>query len=135
MLRGPAAHRLPAARHPGRPADDTADQFSALRDSILKNRPASLVGQVVITYGNLAAVKDIPLSEIKTGQTISFTDFNGAPVGNGTVLRSEDNLLTVRFESTGPRGVQKGDAAIAFRDGDRPATQPATQPVAPVPGT
>ena len=104
-------------------ADQSApsgDQMVALRESISKNNPGSMVGQVVLTLptdtGSLAAVKDIPIAQVKIGDVVTFTDAQGTPVGNGTIIRIEDDLLNVRFTAVGTRGVMKGDAAIVLKD-------------------
>ena len=110
---------IPACAPKNPPVDaqmTPADQVAALRESIQKSKPGSLVGQVLTTYEQYAAVTDIPTKEVAIGQTISFLDAKGDPINNGTIARIIDDTLHVKFDTNGKRPVQKGDIAVLLKD-------------------
>ena len=96
----------------------TTDQYATFKESITKSKPGSMVGQVLTTYMQYAAVTDIPVKELKAGTTVTFVDSTGATVGNGTVVEpsGDSAYLQVKFDSTGKRPVQKGDFAVYLKD-------------------
>src|SRR5205085_2657454 len=63
----------------------TPDKVAALRELLQKSQPGAQVGQVIAIYENLAAVSELPVKEIKEGQTVTFVDIQGNPISNGTV--------------------------------------------------
>jgi len=92
------------------------EKVAVVRESILKSKPGSLIGQVVATFELYAAVTEIPVKEIKLGDTITFVDTDGNPVNNGTIARIVDDTLHVKFDPTGKRPVQKGDLAVWLKE-------------------
>ena len=93
----------------------TADKIAAIRESIQKGQPGSLVGQVIETstvYGPYAAVADLPVQDVKVGQVITFVDGDGNPINNGVVMAVVGDMLHVKYDPAGKRPVQKGDLAV-----------------------
>ena len=101
---------------PVEPQMASPDKVATVRESIQKSKPGSLVGQVIATFQQYAAVADIPVKDVKLGQTIAFIDADGNPVNNGTVARIVDDTLHVKFDATGKRPVQRGDLAVVLKD-------------------
>src|SRR5690349_23148128 len=56
------------------PVTATPDKIAAIRASIEKAQPGSLVGRVINTLGDrpYAAVADIPVQDVAIGETITF---------------------------------------------------------------
>ena len=95
------------------------DAYTAYRESITKSKPGSMVGQVLATYQQYAAIADIAPKDLKAGQTITFVDATGATVGNGMVVgpNGDSSYLQVKFEaSSAKRPLQKGDYAVYLKD-------------------
>lgn len=93
------------------------EKIAAVRESILKSKPGSLIGQVIETFELYAAVTEIPVKAIKLGDTLTFIDPDGNPVNNGTIaVIVDDNTLHVKFDPTGKRPVQKGDLAVWLKE-------------------
>ena len=101
---------------PAEPQLAAPDKVAAFRESIQKSQPGSLVGPVIATYQQYAAVADIPVKDVKIGQTITFVDPEGHPVNNGSVARIVDDTLHVKFDPAGKRPVQRGDLAVVLKD-------------------
>ena len=106
----------PAETGPTEPVMATPEKLSDVRDFFNKARAGTLVGQVVVTNNNLAAVLEIPVKEVKIGQTVTFVDADKNVVNNGTVVAIVDDSLHVRFDATGKRPVQKGDYAVIVKE-------------------
>ena len=105
-----------ASKTPSEPQAAPPEKIATLRESIQKNKPGSLVGPVIATYQLYAAVADIPVKEVKLGQTITFVDPDGNPINNGTVASILDDTIHVKFDPTGKRPVQRGDLAVILKD-------------------
>jgi hypothetical protein len=93
----------------------TADKIAAIRESIQKGQPGSLVGQVIAVstvYGPYAAVADLPVQDVKVGQVVTFLDADGNPINNGTVMAIVGDTLHVKYDPAGKRPVQAGDLAV-----------------------
>ena len=92
----------------------TPDKVAALRDSIQKAQPVAQLGQVIATITDppYTAVSDLPLQEVKEGQTITFVDIQGNPVNNGTVMKVVGDSVHVKYDKAGKRPPQKGDLAV-----------------------
>jgi hypothetical protein len=105
-----------ASKTPSEPPGAPPEKIATLRESIQKNKPGSLVGPVIATYQLYAAVADIPVKEVKLGQTITFVDPDGNPVNNGTVASILEDTIHVKFDATGKRPVQRGDLAVILKD-------------------
>ena len=101
---------------PVEPQMAAPDKVTLIRESIQKTKPGSMVGQVIATFQLYAAVADIPVKDVKLGQTINFVDTDGNPVNVGTVARIVDDTLHVKFDPTGKRAVQRGDLAVLLKD-------------------
>ena len=106
----------PKAVVPAEPQMTAPDKIISMRESMQKSKPGSLVGQVVATFELYAAVTEIPVKEVKIGETITFVDADGNPVNNGSIARIVDDTLHVKFDPTGKRPVQKGDLAIWLKE-------------------
>ena len=65
-----------------------------------------------ITDPPYTAVSDLPLQEVKEGQTITFVDIQGNPVNNGTVMKVVGDSVHVKYDKAGKRPPQKGDLAV-----------------------
>ena len=100
---------------PVEPQMASPDKVATIRESIQKSKPGSLVGQVITTFQLYAAVTDIPVKDVKKGQTITFTDPDGNPINNGTIAEIVDDTLHVKFDPTGKRAVQRGDLAVILK--------------------
>jgi hypothetical protein len=105
-----------ATKTPSEPQAVPPEKIATLRESIQKNKPGSLVGPVIATYQLYAAVGDIPVKEVKLGQTITFVDPDGNPINNGTVANILEDTIHVKFDATGKRPVQRGDLAVILKD-------------------
>ncbi len=92
------------------------DKVTELRESIQKSKPGSRVGQVVATFELYAAVSEIPVKDVKIGDTLTFLDATGNPINNGTIARIVEETLHVKFDPTGKRPVQKGDIAVWLKE-------------------
>jgi hypothetical protein len=92
----------------------TPDKAAALRESIQKAQPGAQVGRVIVvlTDAPYAAVIDLPVQDVKAGQTITFVDGEGNPVSNGTVAEVVGDAVHVKFDKAGKRPPQKGDLAV-----------------------
>ena len=101
---------------PTEPIMATPEKLSDVRDFFNKARAGTLVGQVVVTNNNLAAVLEIPVKDVKMGQTVTFVDADKNVVNNGTVVAIVDDSLHVRFDATGKRPVQKGDYVVIVKE-------------------
>jgi hypothetical protein len=97
------------------PAVASADKYAALRESIPAAQPGALVGRVLETstaYGPYAAVADIPVQNVKVGDTITFLDADASPINAGEVRAIVGDQLHVKYDPAGKRAVQKGDIAV-----------------------
>ena len=92
------------------------EKVASVRETIQKNQPGSLVGQVIETYQQYAAVGDIAVQDVKVGQTITFLDADGNPINNGSIKVIVGDTLHVKFDATGKRPVQKGDLALWLKE-------------------
>jgi hypothetical protein len=100
---------------PAPPPVASADKIAAIRETIQKGQPGSLVGQVIAVsteYGPYAAVADLPVQDVKVGQVITFLDADGNPINNGTVMAVVGDTLHVKYDPAGKRPVQTGDLAV-----------------------
>ena len=94
------------------------ERAAEIRDSIMKARPNSLVGQVILSLEDrpYAAVGDIPVQDAKVGQTVTFIDGNGQPFNAGTVVAIVGDTLHIKFDTSGKRAPQKGDLALIMKE-------------------
>jgi hypothetical protein len=90
----------------------TPDKVAALRESIQKAQPGAQVGQVIAVIPGYASISDLPVQEIKEGQTITFVDIQGNPINNGTVGMVVGDAVHVKVDKAGKRAPQKGDLAV-----------------------
>jgi hypothetical protein len=110
-IAGCGHHREPAGPAVAAPAD--AATVADIRRAYKQADPDALVGLVIATLpdSQLAAVGDVPVSEFKAGDVVTFIDSNQATIAVGTVEVVKDDVIHVKYE---PRG----DAARAPREGD-----------------
>ena len=63
-------------------------------------------------YSSLSYLRQLPVQEIKEGQTITFVDTQGNPIGNGTVKMIVGDAVHVQVDKASKRPAQKGDLAV-----------------------
>ena len=106
----------PPETDPVVPVMATPEKLTDVREFFNKARAGTLVGQVIVTVNNLAAVLEIPVKEVRIGQTVTFVDGDKNVVNNGTIVAIVDDSLHVKFDATGKRPVQKGDYVVILKD-------------------
>lgn len=96
-------------------AEQTAEQ---LRRSYQQADPDARVGVVMAVRDELrlAAVGQVPVSDFRDGDTITFIDLNEQVLAHGTVASIEEGLLVVRYEpAQDGRDPRVGDLAIRVK--------------------
>lgn len=115
--------RQPAPPAPS-PLEMARTRAEALRESYRAIDPKARVGMVISTRADfsLAAVGDVPISDFRVGDAISFIgsgeQANAQAMAHGTVTQIDTaaNLLIVRYEiaPSNGRAPQAGDLAVRF---------------------
>lgn len=120
----------PVAQAPQTPPIQAAE---SLRQSLVRANPGARVGMVAATYGNFAAVSDVPAGAVAEDATVQILDHNGEVVGYGLVRAVKDNSIHVLYQSDARRGPQVGDLIMPASDAGVPVAEemPAAAPIAP----
>ena len=115
------AHKKPPPAPP--PGAATPDQVQAIRNAYFRAYPDSRVGVVTATVkhanGYFVAVGDVPTSDFREGEIITFVDPHRRVLTTGTVVRILPNTVHVLVDR--PRGDGRmpgvGDIAIKLPPG------------------
>jgi hypothetical protein len=104
------------------------ERAAQVRESIHKNNPNAVVGIVIYTLtedGNTTpdknrpytAVGDLPVPDVKMGQTVTFIDVaSGKPVSSGVVVAIQSDSVHVRYDTSAKRPPATGDLAVIIKD-------------------
>lgn len=99
----------------------TADENTILRvrDTLQQMDPTALVGQVneVEPDKNTASVGNIPTTDVKEGDILTFLDGNQKTLTTGKVIRVLPDALHIRYDAPLPEGRPPvvGDLAVRFK--------------------
>jgi PBP1b-binding outer membrane lipoprotein LpoB len=87
-----------------------------IRQSYQKAAPSTVVGLVIATMpeSNLAAIGDVPVSQFKPGEVVTFIDSNQAVIAIGTVVNTTTDAVHVKYQPQGEaaRPPRQGDLAV-----------------------
>ena len=114
---GCSHHQAPMGPPVAAPAD--AATVADIRRAYKQADPDAVVGLVIATLpdSQLAAVADVPVSEFKAGDVVTFIDSNQATIAVGKVEVVKEDVIHVKYEPRGDaaRAPQEGDLAVRVR--------------------
>jgi hypothetical protein len=98
------------------PPPATAFTAERLQAEFQEEDPSAKVGLVdaVTPQDQLVAVSHLDVADFHAGDPISFMDTNKDLIGDGTVVRTVDDLLIVRYAHT-KRMLREGDLAVRVK--------------------
>jgi hypothetical protein len=127
VLGGCASHQPPTSPPAAVQPVGTPLSLAAARDQLTRANPNAEVGSVVavLPESNLAAVGDMPVTDFRVGDAVTFLDGNLNSLTLGTVVRIQNGNLHVRYDAppAGHRLPEVGDIAVRIPNGVPPAPQ------------
>jgi hypothetical protein len=104
---------------PGPPPPPPEAIYQQIRAD-LQQVPGTLVGRVTTARADLqlVAVGDVPVTEFRPGDVLSFIDDARTPIAAGSVVDVVGDRLHVRYDTTGAAGQRAprvGDIAVRMK--------------------